>query len=71
MSCVASASRTKLGALGKPIRCSALTALYFKGQAHLPNERMSLSNLRRGKSVIERFLTNIAHIKLQSLDVSN
>ncbi|EIW81236.1 glutathione degradosome [Coniophora puteana RWD-64-598 SS2] len=29
-------------------------------QAHLPNERISLINLRRGKTVIERFLTNIA-----------
>ncbi|KAH9924603.1 Zn-dependent exopeptidase [Epithele typhae] len=26
-------------------------------QAHLPNERISLSNLRRGKRVVERFLT--------------
>jgi len=29
-------------------------------QAHLPNERISLSNLRRGKSVIERFLLSVA-----------
>ncbi|KAH7885115.1 hypothetical protein F5I97DRAFT_1810763 [Phlebopus sp. FC_14] len=29
-------------------------------QAHLPNERIALSNLRRGKAVIERFLTKIA-----------
>lgn len=29
-------------------------------QAHLANERMSLSNLQRGKSVVERFLTNVA-----------
>jgi acetylornithine deacetylase/succinyl-diaminopimelate desuccinylase-like protein len=28
-------------------------------QAHLPNERISLANLRRGKSVIERFLVGI------------
>jgi di- and tripeptidase len=29
-------------------------------QAHLPNERISLSNLHRGKSVIERFLLSVA-----------
>jgi len=29
-------------------------------QAHLPNERISLSNLHRGKSVIERFLLGVA-----------
>ncbi|KAI0770447.1 Zn-dependent exopeptidase [Fomes fomentarius] len=31
-------------------------------QAHLPNERISLSNLRRGKRVVERFLSNVAGI---------
>ncbi|KAI0345693.1 Zn-dependent exopeptidase [Trametopsis cervina] len=29
-------------------------------QAHLPNERISLTNLRRGKSVVERFLVNLS-----------
>ncbi|KAI0088477.1 Zn-dependent exopeptidase [Irpex rosettiformis] len=29
-------------------------------QAHLPNERISLSNLRRGKSVVERFLVKVS-----------
>ncbi|KAH9933265.1 Zn-dependent exopeptidase [Amylocystis lapponica] len=29
-------------------------------QAHLPDERISLSNLRRGKLVVERFLLNVA-----------
>ncbi|KIJ60273.1 hypothetical protein HYDPIDRAFT_117355 [Hydnomerulius pinastri MD-312] len=29
-------------------------------QAHLPNERIALSNLRRGKAVVERFLTKVA-----------
>ncbi|KAJ7134317.1 hypothetical protein C8R44DRAFT_662695 [Mycena epipterygia] len=29
-------------------------------QAHLPNERISLDNLRRGKCVIERFLSTVA-----------
>ncbi|KAJ7725375.1 hypothetical protein B0H16DRAFT_1594756 [Mycena metata] len=28
-------------------------------QAHLPNERISLDNLRKGKSVIERFLSTV------------
>ncbi|KAJ7242825.1 hypothetical protein B0H12DRAFT_839440 [Mycena haematopus] len=28
-------------------------------QAHLPNERISLDNLRRGRSVIERFLSTV------------
>ncbi|KAI0754689.1 Zn-dependent exopeptidase [Daedaleopsis nitida] len=31
-------------------------------QAHLPNERISLTNLRRGKRVVERFLSNIAEV---------
>jgi len=30
------------------------------GQVHLPNEHISLSNLRRGKAVIERLLTVLA-----------
>jgi len=30
------------------------------GQAHLPNEHISLSDLRRGKAVIERFLLAVA-----------
>ncbi|KAH9966153.1 Zn-dependent exopeptidase [Russula compacta] len=30
------------------------------GQAHLPNEHMSLSNLRHGKAVVERFLRAVA-----------
>ncbi|KDR82660.1 hypothetical protein GALMADRAFT_58317 [Galerina marginata CBS 339.88] len=29
-------------------------------QAHLPNERISLANLRKGKAVIERFLLKVA-----------
>ncbi|EJF61051.1 Zn-dependent exopeptidase [Dichomitus squalens LYAD-421 SS1] len=29
-------------------------------QAHLPDERISLSNLQRGKRVVERFLSNVA-----------
>ena len=28
-------------------------------QAHLPNERISLLNLRKGKSVVERFLSAV------------
>ncbi|KZT09086.1 Zn-dependent exopeptidase [Laetiporus sulphureus 93-53] len=32
-------------------------------QAHLPNERISLSNLRRGKLVVERFLQNVAKLE--------
>ncbi|OCH91138.1 Zn-dependent exopeptidase [Obba rivulosa] len=31
-------------------------------QAHLPNERISLSNLRRGRSVVERFFCNVANL---------
>ncbi|KAH0832219.1 glutathione degradosome [Lanmaoa asiatica] len=29
-------------------------------RAHLPNERISLANLQRGKAVVERFLTRVA-----------
>jgi len=31
-------------------------------QAHLPNERISLANLRRGKLVVERFLLNVSKL---------
>ncbi|KAJ3483636.1 hypothetical protein NLI96_g6169 [Meripilus lineatus] len=31
-------------------------------QAHLPNERMSVQNLQKGKSVVERFLLGIAKV---------
>lgn len=31
----------------------------LQDEAHLPNERISLSNLRRGKQVVERFLLNV------------
>ena len=34
----------------------------LQDQAHLPNERISLSNLRRGKRVVERFLSNVAGV---------
>jgi acetylornithine deacetylase/succinyl-diaminopimelate desuccinylase-like protein len=34
----------------------------LQDQAHLPNERISLANLRRGKSVIERFLVGITGV---------
>lgn len=30
-------------------------------RAHLPNERISVANLRRGKSVVERFLAKVAN----------
>ncbi|KAI6042632.1 glutathione degradosome [Pisolithus marmoratus] len=33
-------------------------------RAHLPNERMSLANLRRGKSVVERFLAKVANLEV-------
>ncbi|KAI0927550.1 hypothetical protein AcV5_008062 [Taiwanofungus camphoratus] len=35
-------------------------------QAHLPNERISLANLRRGKLVVERFLLNVVKSGLSS-----
>ncbi|KAJ7457667.1 hypothetical protein B0H11DRAFT_2063012 [Mycena galericulata] len=35
-------------------------------QAHLPNERISLDNLRRGKSVVERFLTTVGEKSILS-----
>ncbi|OBZ71455.1 putative di- and tripeptidase DUG2 [Grifola frondosa] len=35
-------------------------------QAHLPNERISLANLRRGKRVVERFLLNVAGTRRRS-----
>ncbi|KAJ3742937.1 hypothetical protein DFH05DRAFT_1526431 [Lentinula detonsa] len=32
-------------------------------QAHLPNERISLNNLQRGKAVVAKFLTKVAEIR--------
>lgn len=34
-------------------------------RAHLPNERISLANLRRGKSVVERFLAKVANVDIK------
>ncbi|KII90799.1 hypothetical protein PLICRDRAFT_174166 [Plicaturopsis crispa FD-325 SS-3] len=49
--------------LEKELGCHALHLPLGQStdQAHLPNERISLSNLRRGKSVIERFLLAAAN----------
>lgn len=48
--------------LEKEFNCHALHLPLGQStdQAHLPNERISLTNLRRGKSVVERFFTNVA-----------
>jgi di- and tripeptidase len=35
-------------------------------QAHLPNERISLINLNKGKAVVERFLAKTADEKFLS-----
>lgn len=46
--------------LEKEFGCHALHLPMGQGsdQAHLPNERISLINLNKGKAVVERFLTN-------------
>ncbi|KAF5327950.1 hypothetical protein D9758_016773 [Tetrapyrgos nigripes] len=48
--------------LEKVFRCHALHLPMGQSQdrAHLPNERMSLANLQRGKEVVSRFLAKIA-----------
>ncbi|KAJ7584980.1 hypothetical protein C8J56DRAFT_139703 [Mycena floridula] len=48
--------------LEKEFKCHALHLPLGQSmdRAHLPNERISLTNLHRGKSVIERFLHNVA-----------
>ncbi|KAF6757538.1 hypothetical protein DFP72DRAFT_1111850 [Ephemerocybe angulata] len=48
--------------LEKEFGCHALHLPMGQGsdQAHLPNERISLINLNKGKSVVERFLTKTA-----------
>ncbi|KAI9568340.1 hypothetical protein HD554DRAFT_2260263, partial [Boletus coccyginus] len=48
--------------LEKTFQCRALHLPLGQSsdRAHLPNERISLANLRRGKSVLERFLTKVA-----------
>ncbi|KAF9235175.1 hypothetical protein BU15DRAFT_78272 [Melanogaster broomeanus] len=48
--------------LEKEFRCRALHLPLGQSsdRAHLPNERISLSNLQHGKAVVERFLTKVA-----------
>ena len=38
----------------------------IQDQAHLPNERMSITNLHRGKAAIERFLTKVVDQSLMA-----
>jgi len=38
-------------------------------QAHLPNERISLKNLQKGKAVIERFLVTMAEQAKGSINI--
>jgi hypothetical protein len=42
------------------VNCFPGTDGCTKDQAHLPNERISIINLNKGKSVVERFLTKTA-----------
>jgi hypothetical protein len=39
---------------------------HIQDQAHLPNERMSIANLHRGKAAIERFLTRVVDKSLMT-----
>ena len=41
------------------VASTAYTEPAIQDEAHLPNERISLTNLRRGKQVVERFLLNV------------
>jgi di- and tripeptidase len=45
---------------GVPLGPFADSCISIQDQAHLPNERISMVNLRRGKSVIERFLQSVS-----------
>jgi acetylornithine deacetylase/succinyl-diaminopimelate desuccinylase-like protein len=48
--------------LFSPIFCAAHSqdVIFLQDQAHLPDERISLVNLQKGKAVIERFLVKVA-----------
>ncbi|KAF9462984.1 hypothetical protein BDZ94DRAFT_1259816 [Collybia nuda] len=54
--------------LEKEFKCHALHLPMGQSsdQAHLPNERISLVNLHKGKAVVERFFLNVAEKKLLS-----
>ncbi|KAI0770454.1 hypothetical protein C8Q74DRAFT_1449046 [Fomes fomentarius] len=56
--------RRRIPALEKEFACHALHLPLGQStdQAHLADERISLSNLCRGKCVVERFLTNVADV---------
>lgn len=63
VSCTAPSTRAKHG-MSRANEHGRLMSLMtgVQDQAHLPNERISLSNLRRGKRVVERFLSKVASI---------
>lgn len=54
--------------LEKEFGCTALQLPLGQSsdQAHLANERISLENLRRGKTVIERFFTRVARFETKA-----
>ncbi|KAF4578670.1 hypothetical protein EYR36_000477 [Pleurotus pulmonarius] len=54
--------------LEKEFKCRALHLPMGQStdQAHLPNERISLQNLQRGKAVVERFLLNVSEMPTAS-----
>ena len=46
--------------VGSKLIFFVLFLLMNQDQAHLPNERISIKNLRKGKAVIERFLLKVS-----------
>jgi len=62
LSRLASPSRPELCERYATSLCSDLFSVFCaQDQAHLPNERISLLNLRKGKAVIERFLSAVGN----------
>ena len=62
LSCLASPSRPEFCERDIASLCVDLFKVFCgQDQAHLPNERISLLNLRKGKAVIERFLSAVGN----------
>ena len=60
MSCFASSYGAKFGRHQRPYLLQMQLLRIFQDQAHLPDERISLANLQKGKAVIERFILKVA-----------
>ena len=64
MPCIASPNGTEFGdllLLFVDWRKKTFLTVFSQDQAHLPDERISLINLQKGKAVVERFIVKVAN----------